>query len=68
MRIIRILAALSAVAWTVATVRVWQDAHNPYTTGLCAVLTIISATITIHPKLVTGEDEQAETPVQEKLW
>ncbi|QOR47523.1 hypothetical protein INS90_09790 [Trueperella pecoris] len=60
MRIIRILAALSAVTWLIAAVRVWDDAHNPYTTGLCVVLTIISATITIHPKLVTGEDENNE--------
>ncbi|WP_406712193.1 hypothetical protein [Trueperella pyogenes] len=47
MRIIRILAALSAVAWTVATVRVWQDAHNPYTTGLCALIAIGFATYTL---------------------
>lgn len=47
MRIIRILAALSAVAWTVATVRVWQDAHNPYTTGLCALIAIGFAAYTL---------------------
>lgn len=61
MRIIRILAALSAVAWTVATVRVWQDAHNPYTTGLCAVLTIVSAATTIKPGLILWENEEGNT-------
>ncbi|MET7074179.1 hypothetical protein ABZS16_04130 [Trueperella pyogenes] len=51
MRIIRILAALSAVAWTVATVRVWQDAHNPYTTGLCVLIAAAFATyILIQPR------------------
>lgn len=56
----RFLSAAAAITWLIAAVRVWQDAHNPYTTGLCVVLTIISATITIHPKLVTGEDENNE--------
>lgn len=52
MQFIRILAALSAVAWTVATVRVWQDAHNPYSTMVCAILTIVSAATTIKPGLI----------------
>lgn len=56
----RFLSAAAAITWLIAAVRVWQDAHNPYTTGLCVVLTITSATITIHPKLVTGEDENNE--------
>lgn len=47
MRIIRILAALSAVAWTVATVRVWQDAHNPATTSLCVLIAACFATYTL---------------------
>ncbi|WP_460998680.1 hypothetical protein [Trueperella pyogenes] len=61
MRIIRILAALSAVAWTVATVRVWADAHDPYSTLVCVILATMSAANIIKPELVTFEEEEEST-------
>lgn len=57
----RILAALSAIVWAIATVRVWQDDHNPYTTMVCIILTIASAATIIKPELATFEDEKENT-------
>ncbi|QOR47606.1 hypothetical protein INS90_10230 [Trueperella pecoris] len=57
---IRILAALSAIVWAIATVRVWQDANNPYSTMVCIILTIASIATTIHPEIFTFEDEDSE--------
>lgn len=36
---IRLLLFINVITWTIATVRVWDDAHNPYTTALCATIT-----------------------------
>lgn len=58
---IRILAAFATLIWIVATVRVWQDAHNPYSTMVCAILTIVSAATAIHPEIVTFEEEKERT-------
>ncbi|MGV4329206.1 hypothetical protein [Trueperella pyogenes] len=60
MNTIRVLAVLSVVAWTVATIRVWQDAHNPYTTMLCVILATMSAATTINPELILWENQEGE--------
>lgn len=57
---IRIIAGLSVIVWAVATVRVWQDDHNPYTTMVCIILTIASIATTIKPELITWENEEEE--------
>lgn len=44
---IRLLPFLNTITWTVATVRVWDDAHNPYTTGLCALIATGFTTYTL---------------------
>lgn len=47
----RFLSAAAAITWLIAAVRVWDDAHNPYTTGLCALIAIGFATyILIQPR------------------
>ncbi|MGV4375299.1 hypothetical protein [Trueperella pyogenes] len=43
----RFLSAAAAITWLIAAVRVWQDAHNPYTTGLCALIAIGFAAYTL---------------------
>lgn len=44
---VRLLLFINIITWTVATVRVWDDAHNPYTTGLCALIAAGFATYTL---------------------
>lgn len=43
----RFLSAAAAITWLIAAVRVWQDAHTPYTTGLCALIAIGFAAYTL---------------------
>lgn len=57
---IRILAGLSAIVWAIATVRVWQDAHNPYSTLVCVILATMSIATTIKPELILWEDQEGE--------
>ncbi|WP_461004688.1 hypothetical protein [Trueperella pyogenes] len=59
---IRILAAFATLIWAIAAVRVWADAHNPYSTMLCVILATMSAATIIKPELITWEnDEEEET-------
>ncbi|WP_406711020.1 hypothetical protein QEV68_10675 [Trueperella pyogenes] len=57
---IRIIAGLSAIVWAIAAVRVWADAHNPYTTVLCVILATMSAATIIKPELITWENDEEE--------
>lgn len=57
---IRILAAFATLIWVVAAIRVWADAHNPYTTMVCVILATMSAATTIHPELVLWENQEGE--------
>lgn len=56
----RFLSAAAAITWLIATVRVWADAHNPYTTLLCVILATMSATTIIKPELITWGDQEEE--------
>ncbi|WP_406709333.1 hypothetical protein QEV61_04585 [Trueperella pyogenes] len=58
---IRILGVFTTLIWIIATIRVWQDAHNPYTTLLCVILATMSAATTIKPGLITFEEEEEST-------
>ncbi|WP_341741332.1 hypothetical protein [Trueperella pyogenes] len=57
---IRILAVFATLIWIVAAVRVWQDAHNPYSTLVCVILATMSAATTIKPELVLWENQEGE--------
>ncbi|WHU57078.1 hypothetical protein [Trueperella pyogenes] len=58
---IRILAVFATLIWAIAAVRVWADAHNPYTTMLCVILATMSAATTIKPELILWENEEGNT-------
>lgn len=58
---IRILAVFATLIWVIATIRVWQDAHNPYSTMVCVILATMSAATTIKPGLITWENEEGNT-------
>lgn len=47
MNLTRFLSAAAAITWLIAAVRVWDDAHNPYTTGLCVLIAAAFATYTL---------------------
>lgn len=53
----RFLSAAIAITWLIAAVRVWQDAHNPYTTGLCLTVAAISCVVACWPH--THHDKKA---------
>lgn len=58
---VRILAVFATLIWVAAAVRVWADAHNPYTTLVCVILATMSAATTIKPELITFEEEKEST-------
>ncbi|AZR06346.1 hypothetical protein EBQ10_02925 [Trueperella pyogenes] len=53
----RFLSAAAAITWLIAAVRVWDDAHNPYTTGLCVLIAATFGVVACWPH--TRHDKKA---------